>query len=55
MVLREYIQEQLPEPDELIRLLEANKSIFYIKYRTGFALRDIYKVKKAWNNEYRRK
>lgn len=53
MVLKEFIQEMLPEPDELISLLEENHSIFYIKYKTGFALRDIYKVKKAWNKEYK--
>ncbi len=53
MVLKEFIQEMLPEPDELISLLEANKSIFYIKRKTGFGLRDIYRVKKAWNKEYK--
>ncbi|VVB52177.1 Uncharacterised protein [uncultured archaeon] len=51
-MLKEYIQEMLPYPDELISLLEAEKNVLYIHYKTGLPLKNIVTVKKAWRQEY---
>lgn len=53
-MLKEYIQEMLPYPDELIHLLELEKNVLYIHYKTGLPLGAIRTVKKAWRNEYGR-
>lgn len=52
MVLKEYIQEMLPYPDELISLLEAGHNSISISLKTGLPLRAVYTVKKAWRQEY---
>ncbi len=51
-MLKELLQAELPHPEELIRCLEENHNILYIKWRTKLPLRDIYTVKKAWQAEY---